>query len=129
MKILLCKNSILISIILFVYSSNSLAQTETVTLQQDPKFEQMLNEKIKVNPSIFVNEKYKIQIYNGDSEASKKALSDFRREYKNLDATIIFNTPSYKVWVGSFRTRIEKKKNLQEIAKNYPKAFLIKPNK
>ena len=129
MKILLCKNSILISIILFVYSSNSLAQTETVTLQQDPKFEQMLNEKIKVNPSIFVNEKYKIQIYNGDSEASKKALSDFRREYKNLDATIIFNTPSYKVWVGSFRTRIEAEKNLQEIAKNYPKAFLIKPNK
>ena len=129
MKILLCKNSILISIILFVYSSNSLAQTETVTLQQDPKFEQMLNEKIKVNPSIFVNEKYKIQIYNGDSEASKKALSDFRREYKNLDATIIFNTPSYKVWVGSFRTRSEAEKNLQEIAKNYPKAFLIKPNK
>mgnify|MGYP003538353644 FL=1 len=129
MKILLCKNSILISIILFVYSSNSLAQTETVTLQQDPKFEQMLNEKIKLNPSIFVNEKYKIQIYNGDSEASKKALSDFRRDYKNLDATIIFNTPSYKVWVGSFRTRIEAEKNLQEIAKNYPKAFLIKPNK
>ena len=129
MKILLCKNSILISIILFVYSSNSLAQTETVTLQQDPKFEQMLNEKIKVNPSIFVNEKYKIQIYNGDSEASKKALSDFRREYKNLDATIIFNTPSYKVWVGSFRTRIEAEKNLQEISKSYPKAFLIKPNK
>ena len=129
MKILLCKNTILISIILFVYSSNSLAQTETVTLQQDPKFEQMLNEKIKLNPSIFVNEKYKIQIYNGDSEASKKALSDFRREYKNLDATIIFNTPSYKVWVGSFRTRIEAEKNLQEIAKNYPKAFLIKPNK
>ena len=129
MKILLCKNTILISIILFVYSSNSLAQTETVTLQQDPKFEQMLNEKIKVNPSIFVNEKYKIQIYNGDSEASKKALSDFRRDYKNLDATIIFNTPSYKVWVGSFRTRIEAEKNLQEIAKNYPKAFLIKPNK
>ena len=129
MKILLCKKSILISIILFVYSSNSLAQTETVTLQQDPKFEQMLNEKIKVNPSIFVNEKYKIQIYNGDSEASKKALSDFRREYKNLDATIIFNTPSYKVWVGSFRTRIEAEKNLQEISKSYPKAFLMKPNK
>ena len=129
MKILLCKNSILISIILFVYSSNSLAQTETVTLQQDPKFEQMLNEKIKVNPSIFVNEKYKIQIYNGDSEASKKALSDFRREYKNLDATIIFNTPSYKVWVGSFRTRIDAEKNLMEIVKSYPKAFLIKPNK
>lgn len=129
MKILLSKNLLFISVILFIYSKNSFAQTETVTLEQDPKFEQLLNEKIKLNPSIFVNEKYKIQIYNGDSEASKKALSDFRRDYKKFDATIIFNTPSYKVWVGSFRSRIEAEKNLQEILKSYPKAFLIKPNK
>lgn len=129
MKILLSKNLLFISVILFICSAKSFAQTETVTLQQDPKFEQLLNEKIKLNPSIFVNEKYKIQIYNGDSEASKKALSDFRRDYKNFDATIIFNTPSYKVWVGSFRSRIEAEKNLQEILKSYPKAFLIKPNK
>jgi hypothetical protein len=32
----------------------------------------------------------------------------------DLDGTIIFNTPNYKVWVGNFRTRIEKR-NLIEI--------------
>ena len=118
-----------ITAILCVFHSNSFAQTATVTLEQDPKFEQLLNEKIKLNPSLFVNEKYKIQIYNGDSESSKKALKDFKQDYKNFDATIIFNTPSYKVWVGSFKTRIDAEKNLAEIVKNYPKAFLIKPNK
>jgi hypothetical protein len=129
MKILPLKNLLYITLILCIYNTNSFAQTETVTLEQDPKFEQLLNDKIKLNPSIFVNEKYKIQIYNGDSEASKKALSDFRRDYKNFDATIIFNTPSYKVWVGNFKTRIDAEKNLMEIIKDYPKAFLVKPNK
>ena len=118
-----------IAAILCIYHTNSFAQTEKVTLEQDPKFEQLLNEKIKLNPSLFVNEKYKIQIYNGDSESSKKALNDFKRDFKNFDATIIFNTPSYKVWVGSFKTRIEAEKNLMDIINNYPKAFLIKPNK
>ena len=129
MKISSLKNLFLYTTILCIYNTNSFAQTEKVTLEQDPKFEQLLNEKIKLNPSLFVNEKYKIQIYNGDSESSKKALNDFKRDFKNFDATIIFNTPSYKVWVGSFKTRIEAEKNLMDIINNYPKAFLIKPNK
>ena len=129
MKILSLKKIFFATIILCIYTSKSFAQTDSVTLQQDPKFQQLLDDKIKLNPSIFVNEKYKIQIYNGDSESSKKALSDFRRDFKDFDATIIFNTPSYKVWVGNFKTRIDAEKNLQEIIKSYPKAFLIKPNK
>ncbi len=129
MKILAPTKLFFFTLILFIYNTNSSAQANSVTLEQDPKFQQLLNEKIKLNPSLFVNEKYKIQIYNGDSESSKKALNDFKRDYKNFDATIIFNTPSYKVWVGSFKTRIEAEKNLMDIINNYPKAFLIKPNK
>ena len=129
MKITSLKNLFFFATILCFSNANLFAQTETVTLEQDPKFEQLLNEKIKLNPSLFINEKYKIQIYNGDSESSKKALKDFKQDYKNFDATIIFNTPSYKVWVGSFKTRIDAEKNLQDIIKSYPKAFLIKPNK
>ena len=129
MNISSLKNLILFAAILCIDTTNSFAQTETVTLEQDPKFEQLLNEKIKLNPSLFINEKYKIQIYNGDSESSKKALNDFKKSYSQFDATIIFNTPTYKVWVGSFKTRIDAEKNLQDIVKNYPKAFLIKPNK
>jgi len=35
----------------------------------------------------------------------------------------------YKVWVGNFKTRIEAEKNLNDLKKKYPNAFLIKPNK
>ncbi|HEX8561827.1 MAG TPA: SPOR domain-containing protein [Flavobacterium sp.] len=105
------------------------AQDAKVTVSQDPEFERMLNEKRRINSSITVNDRYKIQIYNGDSEASKKVLNDFKREHRNLDGTIVFSTPAYKVWVGNFKTRIEAERNLEELKREYPNALLIKPNK
>jgi hypothetical protein len=105
------------------------AQDGATTLSQDPKFEQLLAEKRRINSSITVNDRYKIQIFNGDSETAKKTLADFKKEYKNHDGTIVFSTPTYKVWVGNFRSRIEAERNIAELKKKYPNALLIKPNK
>jgi hypothetical protein len=114
--------------LLFLYQK-SFSQDGKVNVSQDPKFEQLLNEKRKINSSITINDRYKIQIFNGDTEISKKTLLDFKRDNKNIDATIVFSTPLYKVWVGNFKTRIEAEKNLNDLKKKYPNAFLIKPNK
>jgi exopolysaccharide biosynthesis protein len=114
---------------LLLASANFYSQSMGTTLTQDPKFEQLLNEKRRINSSITVNDKYKIQIFNGDSENSKKTLTAFRNDFKNLDATIVFSTPAYKVWVGSFKSRIEAERNLAELQKKYPNAIIIRPNK
>ena len=114
--------------LLFLYQK-SFSQEGKVNVSQDPKFEQLLNEKRKINSSITINDRYKIQIFNGDSDNSKKTLLDFKRENKYMDATIVFSTPLYKVWVGNFKTRIEAEKNLNNLRKKYPNAFLINPNK
>jgi uncharacterized protein YxjI len=105
------------------------AQTASVTVSQDPEFEQMLNEKRRINSSITVNDRYKIQIYNGESETSKRVLADFKRDFRHLDGTIVFSTPAYKVWVGNFKSRIEAERSLAELKKRYPNALMIKPNK
>ena len=128
MKILTLKNILFCSIIFSINYTNLFAQAETLTVEQDPKFEQILNEKRKINPSIMVNERYKIQIFSGDSESSKKVLNDFKRDFKSYDATIIFSTPAYKVWVGNIKSRIDAERSLVEIKKNYPNALLIKTN-
>ena len=129
MGILTFRNAILIASFLGVSCLNLYAQDGNLTITQDDKFEQLLNEKRKINASITVNDRYKIQIYNGDSESSKKTLSEFRRDFKNYDGTIVFSTPTYKVWIGNFKSRIESERNLVELKKRYPNAFLIKPNK
>lgn len=111
---------------LFLFFNLSISAQNT-TLIQDDNFEQLLNEKRKVNSSITDNNNYKIQIFNGTSDESKKNLLQFKRENKDIDATIIFSTPTYKVWVGNFSTRIEGERYLKIIKKKYPNSILIKP--
>jgi hypothetical protein len=126
----LTKKTILKSLFIFLIFSNfNTLFAQEVTLIQDPKIEQLLNEKRKVNSSITINNQYKIQIFNGSSEESKKTLIQFKKENKNYDATIVFSTPLYKVWVGNFKSRIEAERNLNLLKKKYPNAILIKPNK
>lgn len=104
------------------------AQETATTISQDSKFELLLNEKRKINNSLTLNEVYKVQIYSGDSENARKILDKFKKEFENIEATIVFNTPNYKVWVGNFSSRIETERNLVEIKKVYKNVFLIKPN-
>lgn len=120
------KTMLITSMILTSYFS-SFGQSQD--LEQDSKFLEFLNEKRKINASVNVNDRWKIQIFTGNNETSRKTLNEFRKEFKNVDATIIFQTPNYKVWAGNFRTRVEAERILQEIKTKYPDAFLIKPSK
>ncbi len=129
MRILTLKKNILSTLMLIFLTLNSFSQDRKTNIKQDARYEQLLNEKRKMNSSITLSDRFKIQIFTGDNESSIKALNDFKKEYKNIEGTIIFNTPIYKVWIGNFKTRIETEKKLQELKKKYPNAFMVKPNK
>ncbi|GGD33860.1 SPOR domain-containing protein [Flavobacterium orientale] len=121
-------NAIAPILMVFFMAINS-TNGQTVTVEQDAQFEQLLSEKRRINASITVTNRWKIQIFTGDNTNSRKALQDFKRDYKTIDATVVFHTPSYKVWVGNFKTRIEAERTLLDLKSKYPDAFLIKPNK
>jgi hypothetical protein len=129
MRIIAAKKIVLSFILIGLSTCYVNAQDQNVTVTQDPKFEQLLNEKRKINASLTVNDSYKIQIYTGGSENAKKTLNEFRQEFAAIDATIIFNTPNYKVWVGNFKTRIEAEKTLADIKDRYKNVLLIKPSR
>jgi vancomycin resistance protein YoaR len=129
MRIIIAKKILLSFLFVCVSASYVNAQDQNVTVTQDPKFEQLLNEKRKINASLTVNDSYKIQIYTGGSENAKKTLTEFKQEFAAIDATIVFNTPNYKVWVGNFRTRIEAEKTLADIKDRYKNVLLIKPSR
>ncbi|PWB23223.1 SPOR domain-containing protein [Flavobacterium sp. HTF] len=129
MRILTPSKRVFLTLTMLSLAYNIHAQDQNLTLNQDPKFEQLLNDKRKINTSISTNDTYRIQIFSGKSDEAKKTLTDFKREFTSLDGTIIFNTPNYKVMVGNFKTRIEAERNLVEIKKRYKSVFLIKPGK
>lgn len=129
MKSIVAKKIILSFLFISISTCYVSAQDQNVTVTQDPKFEQLLNEKRKINVSLTVNDSYKIQIFTGGSENAKKTLNEFRQAFNDIDATIVFNTPNYKVWVGNFRTRIEAEKTLADIKDRYKNVLLIKPSR
>ncbi|PKB16204.1 SPOR domain-containing protein [Flavobacterium sp. 5] len=129
MRFLRPTHTTLILLLFLALAPKTHAQNSNLTVNVDPKFEQLLTEKRKSNPNLSYSDRYKIQIFNGVSETAKKTLSEFKQEFKDLDGTIIFNTPNYKVWVGNFRTRMEAERNLVDIKKRYKNVFLIKPSK
>jgi len=129
MKFSTIKEFIKLCLYILLFFKFNQINAQKVTVYQDSKFEKLLNQKRKVNSSLTINNRYKIQIFNGTSEESKKTLIQFKRENKNYDATIVFSTPLYKVWIGNFKTRIEAERNLNSLKKNYPNSIIIKPNK
>lgn len=123
------KASIILTFLITTSLAKLQAQNKNTISNQDPKVEQLLNEKRKSNTSLSINNRYKIQIFSGTSELAKKLLNEFKLENKNTEATIIFQTPNYKVWVGNYRTRMEAERNLMEFQKKYKNILLIKPSK
>ncbi len=120
----------LLPTIIFATLSNSLkAQNTKSTSNNESKFEKLLNEKRKIHASIALNERYKIQIFSGENEKAKKTILQFKQEFNDIEATIVFNTPNYRVWVGNFKTRMEAERYFAEIKKKYKNLLLIKPTK
>lgn len=129
MKIIPLKMPLFLILVITISIAKLNAQSKNTIINQDPKVEQLMNEKIKINNSLSINDRYKIQIFSGVSDIAKKTLHEFKQENKNEDATIIFQTPNYKVWVGNYRSRMEAERNLIEIQKKYKNVLLIKPTK
>ena len=117
------------SLVVLLSSQNIFSQTKKSNIEQDEKIEKLLLEKRKNNSAITINDKFKIQIFFGNIEDSKKTLIAFKKDFSQTDGTIIFSNPSYKVWVGSFKTKIEAEKALITIKKKYTTSVIIEPNK
>ena len=117
------------SLFALLSSQNIFSQTKKSNIEQDEKIEKLLLEKRKNNSAITINDKFKIQIFFGNIEESKKTLIAFKKDFSQTDGTIIFSNPSYKVWVGSFKSKIEAEKAIITIKKKYPSSVIIEPNK
>ena len=117
------------SLVTLLSTQNIFSQTKKSNIEQDEKIEKLLFEKRKNNSAITINDKFKVQIFFGTIEESKKALISFKKDFSQTDGTIVFSNPSYKVWVGSFKSKIEAEKALLTIKKKYTTAVIIEPNK
>ena len=127
MRILGVSKVVFVLIFSAFYCVEIQAQTVKNNTNTEDKIAHLIVEKRKINPSLASKERYKIQIFSGESEKAKKTVIQFKQEFKDVDATIVFNTPNYKVWIGNFKTRMEAERSYIDIKKRYKNTLLIKP--
>ena len=115
----------------FVILANfSYSQQGSVVINQDKDLVKLLSIKKDMNLNENDSDRYKIQIYSGNSLGSaEKAKSKIRSKTPNLPATLEFETPNYKVWVGNFRSRLEADRSLVKVQKEFQNDFVFKPKK
>lgn len=119
------KNQLLLAIIFVLGASfqNLKAQEGTVNIIQDTKITKLL--EYKKDPRIV--DLYRIQVYTGSRKTAFEKLEEFKTVFPDIETTILYDTPNYKIWVGGYRTRLEVDNALVTIKKEFAAAFKIKP--
>lgn len=130
MKILTLKISIL-GILSFVMATTfGFSQQGNVTINQDKKITELLNLKKEINKSETDSDRYKIQIYSGNTRSDAySSQKEFLESFSEWPTTVLFENPNFKTWIGNFRTRLEADRALKRIKLNFPSAFIFKPKK
>ncbi|PVW17280.1 SPOR domain-containing protein [Marixanthomonas spongiae] len=119
---------VVLASLLFVFiSKTTWAQQGTVTIEQDPKITTLLQLKKGLEKDNRLSSGYTIQLYYGELNKANSIIRRYRGIYGTWPASIEYETPNYKVWVGSFSDRLDADRALIEIKKAFPSAFILKP--
>ena len=115
----------IISFLVVLCSENTVAQQAEVTVNQDDKIPQLLDLKKTLEKENKLTDGYTIQLYYGELNRANSVIRKYRSMYGTWPASIEYETPNYKVWVGNFSTRLEADRAIIEIKRNFPSAFKL----
>ncbi len=119
-------NLILYSIIIISAFSKVRSQEIYFPLEEDSIVKKLILQKKEIDSEEYESNYYTIQLYYGNYLVAKEILDEFKTNYPEWKASIIFETPNYKVQVGDFKNYYVSISKLNEIKKKYPSAFLLK---
>mgnify|MGYP001596923244 FL=1 len=113
--------------IFFTNISNS--QNATITINENEKVSEILTLKKNLEIENKLSVGYTIQLYYGELNEANNIIKEYRNNFDTWPASIEYETPNYKVWIGSFSSRLEADRARLEINDKYPSAFILKPDR
>jgi len=100
------------------------AQKGTVTIEQDPKIQQLVKVYNEVNSN---KGYYQIQVGFGSYKKAQNLKSQVDIDFPGWYSKIEFQEPTYRVRLGKFHDPLEAERRFREVRKKYPSAMLLKP--
>lgn len=102
------------------------SQSAQVNIQQDPKIEKLLE---IYKSALSSTDYYRIQVGFGDFAKAQNIKSNVEEDFPDLPAKIDFDSPTYRVRVGRFTSKLDAERKFNEVRIKYPDAMLLKPKK
>ena len=115
-------------IVLFIagFTSFCFGQKGVVTIEQDPKITQLLDVYKRANSNA---DFYTIQIGFGSYSDADKLKQDVEIDFPQWRAKIVFDSPTYRVRVGRFKSKLEAERYFLEVREKYPQSLILRSEK
>jgi hypothetical protein len=120
------KNTALTALLALGFIVVGNAQSGSVSIDQDKKITQLLEIYKSVNSE---TNYYTIQIGFGSYAAAENLKAQADVDFPGWYSKIIFDSPTYRVQVGRFQTKLEAERKFLEVRQKYPGSLLLKPVK
>nr|WP_299073869.1 SPOR domain-containing protein [uncultured Allomuricauda sp.] len=100
------------------------AQEGSITVEQDPRIDELMKVYSEVNSKA---DFYQIQVGFGSYQKAQNLKSQIDIDFPTWYSKIEFESPTYRVRLGKFKTKLEAERKYLEVRKKYPDAMLLKP--
>ena len=72
---------------------------------------------------------YTIQVGFGNYNQAERLKREVEVDFPSWYSKIIFDSPTYRVQLGKFRTKLDAERAFLEVRQKYPASLLLKPEK
>lgn len=113
----------ILTLVLLVCTSFSFGQEGTITIDQDPKIDELVEIYKEANTK---SGYYQIQVgFRSTDGSATKLLNQVEIDFPGWYSTVKFKEPTYRVRLGKFKDKMEAQRRLIKVRKKYPNAFLL----
>ncbi|MGB5437622.1 MAG: SPOR domain-containing protein [Maribacter sp.] len=102
------------------------AQQGKISIEQDDRIEDLLDIYKSSNEN---HEYYRIQVGFGSYAQAQRIKENVEIDFPDLFSKIDFDSPTYRVRLGRFKTKLQAERKFNEVRVKYPDAMLLKPKK
>lgn len=118
-------NGLILSLALF-FSATAFAQS-SIEVIRDPRVDTLVSRYKEVHSRKESIDGYRIQIIAGSNRTNVyQVKSQFYKLFPDITQYLIYQAPNFKLRVGSYRTRLEAQKDLEQIIPEFKGAFIIR---
>ena len=122
---MIMKSLLIIAVITFSTTIGQ-AQKGQISIEQDDRIGDLLDIYKSSNEN---HEYYRIQVGFGSYAEAQRIKENVEMDFPDLFSKIDFDSPTYRVRLGRFKTKLQAERKFNEVRVKYPDAMLLKPKK